>query len=170
VNIGEICNRDAATVCASATLNEAARLLSDSYGDAVVAIASLVQRPTAIGIITYRELLNALALGGDLQYLRVLDVLDCNPLILNEEEEIESAILKLRARRTKHAPAQDQEARYGARSPWTGCSAAATRAGFRRQPLGILLIGRFANRDSGLKGATLQMLSYMSLAIERRSL
>jgi CBS domain-containing protein len=104
VNIGEICNRDTATVCASATLDEAAELLSNSYADALVAIASPVQRPTAIGIITYRELLNALVVGSDLGDVHVLDVLDRNPLVLNEEEDIDGAILKLRSRGAKHAP------------------------------------------------------------------
>lgn len=103
MNVGEICNREAGTVCASATLNEAASLLSNSYADALVAVASAVQRPTAIGMITYRDLLNALETGRDLERVRVLDVLDRNPLVLNEEENIESAILKLRSRGAKHA-------------------------------------------------------------------
>jgi predicted transcriptional regulator len=103
LTIGAICNRDAVTVNADATLREAAQLLSNSYADAIVAIASPVQRPTAIGVITYRELLNALARGNDLEHVHVLDVLDRNPLVLHEEEDIEAAILKLRCRGAKHA-------------------------------------------------------------------
>jgi CBS domain-containing protein len=104
VNIGQICNHDVATVCASATLQEAARLLSNSYADAVVAIASPVQRPTVIGMITYRDLLNALLIGSALERVQVLDVLDRNPLVLHEQEDIEAAILQLRSRGAKHAP------------------------------------------------------------------
>ena len=104
VNIGEICNRDVSTVCATATLDEAAELLSNSYADALVAIASPVARPTAIGMITYRHLLNAVATGSDLKRVRVLDVLDRNPLVVSEDEDIEGAILKLRSRGAKHAP------------------------------------------------------------------
>lgn len=104
MNIGDICNRDPATVCASATLSEAARLLSDSYADAIVAIASPVQRPTAVGIITYEDLMNTLAFGSGLKQVRVLDVLDRNPLLLHEEDDIEAAVLKLRSRGAKHAP------------------------------------------------------------------
>jgi CBS domain-containing protein len=104
LTLGTICDRDPATVCASATLEEAAQLLSNSYMDAIVAIASPVQRPTAIGIITYRELMNSLTLGNDPERAHVLDVLDRNPLVLHEEEDIETAILKLRCRGAKHAP------------------------------------------------------------------
>ena len=104
MNVGEICNRDATTVCASATLRDAEELLANSYSDAVVAIASPVQRPTAIGIVTFREILNALERGADLKRLRVLDVLDRNPLVLHEQEDLEEAILKLRTRGAKHAP------------------------------------------------------------------
>jgi predicted transcriptional regulator len=104
VNVGEICNRDPTTVCASATLNEAAELLSNSYADALVAIASPVQRPTAVGMITYLDLLSALQMGGNLERMHVLDVLDKNPLVLNEDEDIDRAILKLGSRGAKHAP------------------------------------------------------------------
>jgi len=104
LTLGTICDRNPATVCASATLEEAARLLSNSYMDAIVAIASPVQRPTAVGIVTYRELLNSLTRGNDLERAHVLDVLDRNPLVLHEEEDIETAILKLRCRGAKHAP------------------------------------------------------------------
>jgi CBS domain-containing protein len=102
--LGAICDRAPATVCASATLEEAAGLLANSYMNALVAIASPVQRPTAIGIITYREILNSLALGNDPQRRRVLDVLDRNPLVLHEEDDLEVAILKLRCRGAQHAP------------------------------------------------------------------
>jgi len=99
-----ICDREPATVCASATLNEVAQLLSNYHRDAIVAIASPVQRPTAVGIVTYLEILHALASGSDLKHLRVIDVLSRNPLILHEEEDIETAILKLRRRGLNHAP------------------------------------------------------------------
>jgi CBS domain-containing protein len=103
VNVGEICNHDAATVCANDSLEEAAESLSNNYADAIVVIASPVQRPTAIGVITYREVVNALASGADLKRVRVIDVLERNPAVLHEEETIEDAVLKLRSRGTKHA-------------------------------------------------------------------
>jgi CBS domain-containing protein len=104
MKVGEICDFNATTVCANSTLAEAAQLLSNSYIEAIVAIAAPVPRPTAIGIITYREVLNALVLGDDLKSMHVLDVLDANPLVLHEEESLEDAIARLRARGAKHAP------------------------------------------------------------------
>ena len=104
MNVRQVCNREPATVCVHATLSEAAQLLANSYSDAVVAIASPAQRPTAIGVITYREIVNAIASGSVLERTRVLDVLDRNPLVIHEEEDIETAILKLRLRGAKHAP------------------------------------------------------------------
>jgi CBS domain-containing protein len=104
VKIGDICEVNVTTVCTSATLTEAAYLLHNSYMDAIVAIASPVPRPTVLGIITYGQLLDALGRGNDLKSVRVLDVLDAHPLVLSEEEEIEGAIARLRARGRKHAP------------------------------------------------------------------
>ena len=104
MKIGDVCEVNAATVCANATLVEAAQLLRNSYMDAIVAIASPVPRPTVIGIVTYGQLLDAFRRGEDLNILHVLDVLDANPLVLSEEEEIEGAIARLRARGAKHAP------------------------------------------------------------------
>lgn len=104
MKIGNVCEVNVTTVCASATLIEAAQLLRNSYMEAIVAIASPVPRPTVIGIVTYGQLLDALRRGGDLKSLHVLDILDANPLVLSEEEEIEDAISRLRTRGAKHAP------------------------------------------------------------------
>ncbi len=104
MNIGSICNTEAATICANATLSKAAQLLSTGYADAVVVIASAVPRPTAIGIVTYRDIHAVMSQTSDLDSVRILDVLDRNPLTLNEEEDIEGAMLKLRARGARYAP------------------------------------------------------------------
>ena len=104
MKIGDVCERNAATVCANATLTEAAQLLRNSYMDVIVAIASQVARPTVVGIVTYHQLLEALKRGDDPGRMRVLDILDANPLVLSEEEEIEDAIARLRTRGAKHAP------------------------------------------------------------------
>ena len=92
----------------NATLSEAAELLSNSRTDAIIAIASAVRRPTAIGIVTYRELLNALEHGTDLKRVNVAAVLDRNPLVLHEEEDIECSILKRRGRGAQDAPGTGQ--------------------------------------------------------------
>ena len=104
MNIGTICDTDATTIHASTNLSQAARLLSTGYADALVAVASSAQRPTAIGILTYGEILKILLRGDDLKSVRVLDVLDANPLVFDQEEDIEAGILKLRARGARYAP------------------------------------------------------------------
>jgi CBS domain-containing protein len=76
LTVGAICDRHPTTVCAHDTLGQAAHLLSNSYADAIVAIASAVQRPTVIGIITYRDVVNALLLGNDLDRVQVMEVLN----------------------------------------------------------------------------------------------
>lgn len=105
MNVGSICNEDVMTICADATLSDAAHLLCDNRIDAIVVVASPVRRPTAIGIITDRDILRAmLEHSTGLAGLRVLDVLSRRPVVLNEDEEIGSAMLKLRASGLRYAP------------------------------------------------------------------
>jgi CBS domain-containing protein len=105
MNVGAICRRDVATVTAGTRLADAARLLCDGRAEAIVAIASSVRQPTAIGVVTDRDILRAmLDLGGDLSGLNVVDILSRNPLVLNEDEEIQDAMAKLQARGIEYAP------------------------------------------------------------------
>jgi CBS domain-containing protein len=105
VNVGDICRRDVATVTAHTTLVDAARLLCDSRVEAVVAIASSASRPTAIGVVTDRDILRAmLERGSDLSGLNVVDILSRRPLVLNEDERIQEAMAKLQARGVEYAP------------------------------------------------------------------
>lgn len=104
LTVGAICDRYPATICATGSLGQAAQLLANSPADAIVAIASAVTRPTVIGMITYRELMNALVLGNGLDGMHVIDVLNRNPLVLQEDETIDVAIVKLRCCGAKHAP------------------------------------------------------------------
>ncbi len=104
MHIGTICDTDATTVSVNTALSDAARLLSTGYADALVVIASPARRPTAIGMLTYREIQKALMRGDDLESVRVLDVLDADPLTLHAEEDIEAAIMKLRSRGARYAP------------------------------------------------------------------
>jgi CBS domain-containing protein len=109
MKVGKICDHDVVTVCADATLHEAARLLCENEVDAIVTIASPVPHPTAIGIITHRDILTAmLERGEDLLHLRVLDVLSRHPVVINEDEESETALLRMRSRHTRYAPVVGQ--------------------------------------------------------------
>jgi len=104
MNVKEICNQDATTACAGISLSELAALLGARCCDAAVIVASPVVRPTALGIVTYREILEALLRGADLARTRVVDVLDRNPLLLHEAEELPEAIRRLQQRAARHAP------------------------------------------------------------------
>jgi CBS domain-containing protein len=105
MNVGAICRRNVTTVTACTKLADAARLLCDGRAEAIVAIASSVSQPTAIGVVTDRDILRAmLDLGGDLSGLNVVDILSRNPLVLNQDEEIQDAMAKLQARGIEYAP------------------------------------------------------------------
>jgi CBS domain-containing protein len=94
-----------ATVTAHTTLVDAARLLCDSRVGAIVAIASCVSRPTAIGVVTDRDILRAmLDRSGDLDGLNVVDILSRQPLVLNEDETIQGAMAKLQSWGVEYAP------------------------------------------------------------------
>ena len=105
MNVGEICRREVTTVTAHMALADAARLLCDSGVEAVVAIAASVSRPTAIGVVTDRDILRAmLDRGGNLSGLNVVDILSRQPLVLNEDERIQDAMAKLQSRGVEYAP------------------------------------------------------------------
>lgn len=105
MNVGDICRRDVATVTANATLLDAARLLCDSGAEAIVAIASSASRPTAIGVVTDRDILRALLdRDGDLSGLNVVDILSRRPLMLSEDDRIQDAMAKLQSRGVEYAP------------------------------------------------------------------
>jgi CBS domain-containing protein len=105
MNVGDVCKRDVTTVTARTTLADAARLLCDGRAEAIVAIASSVSQPTAIGVLTARDILRAmLDRGGDLCGLNVVDILSRHPLVLNQDEQVQDAIAKLQARGIQYAP------------------------------------------------------------------
>ena len=105
MKLGDICRRDVPTVTAHARLLDAARLLCDSGVEVIVAIASSASRPTAIGVVTDRDILRAiLERGGDLSGLHVVDILSRQPLVLSEDERIQNAMAKLQSGRVEYAP------------------------------------------------------------------
>jgi CBS domain-containing protein len=109
MNVGDICRRDVATVTANATLVDAARLLCDSGAEAIVAIASSASRPTAIGVVTDRDILRAMVdRDGDLSGLNVVDILSRRPLVLSEDDRIQDAMAQLQSRGVEYAPVVGQ--------------------------------------------------------------
>lgn len=104
VNVGQVCTERAVTICVNAPLTEAKQLLCERSVDAIVVVASPVNRPTALGIITQRDIARAeLMRAADISRLRISDVLSRNPLVFNQDQTIQSAIRHLRARNIHHA-------------------------------------------------------------------
>lgn len=126
MKIGAICNQKVVTVCAAATLAEAGRSLAEHQVEALVVIASAVQRPTAIGIVTDRDIVRAaIEHPGDFTDLRVLDILSRTPLVLSQEEEAETALRRMDAAQVQFAPV------VGAGGTLRGAVSARQLLGFR---------------------------------------
>jgi len=105
MNVGEVCEENVVTVCAVDKLEDAALALTANRVDAVVVIAAAVTRPTAIGIISDRDILRvALEHPEGFLKLRVIDILPRSPVMLNQDEDIDSAIRKLAAGGVRFAP------------------------------------------------------------------
>jgi CBS domain-containing protein len=104
VNVGEVCGQRAITICMAATLLDAKQLMRERQVDALVVIASQVDRPTALGIITRRDVEHAELVAPDISWLPIADTLSRAPLVIDKDETIESAIRHLRARNTQYAP------------------------------------------------------------------
>ena len=104
MNVGQICTRQAVTICADAALSEAKRLMCENHVEAIVVIASAVERPTALGIFTDGDIARVeLERPADVAQLPVSIVLSRNPLVFYQDDTLESAIQRLRVRRLRHA-------------------------------------------------------------------
>jgi len=105
MKVGDICTRNPATVSTSATLSEVARLMRDRHIGAVIVTKAPLDRPVATGIITDRDIACAqLDRRSDLGSLGAAEVMTRNPLEINEEDSLDKAIEKLRARGVRRAP------------------------------------------------------------------
>src|SRR5690349_21698678 len=84
VNVGQVCSQRAVTICANAPLTEAKQVMRERGVDVVVVIASPVARPTALGIITHKDVARAdMMRAANISRLRVSDVLPRDPLVFD---------------------------------------------------------------------------------------
>jgi CBS domain-containing protein len=105
MKVGDLCNRVAVTVSASAPVSEAARLMSEHRIGAVVVTATPADGPVAIGMLTDRDIVCAqLDRAADLSQLRIGDIMTGEPLVLNQDAPVEEAIHRLRERHVRRAP------------------------------------------------------------------
>ncbi len=110
MNLGEMCTRGVVSVSESASLREVATLMSERYVGSVVVVTQSGSQPTAVGIITDRDIVRAqLDHVADLSRLRVADVMTVAPLILRSDEAVEDAIDSMRARGVRRAPVVNRQ-------------------------------------------------------------
>jgi CBS domain-containing protein len=105
MDVGDICRRRAVCVPSSATLAEAAMLMSAEHVGAIVVTASGVVHPHVVGIVTDRDIVRTqLEKAADLSRLSAGEAMTGKPLVFEEHEPIDGAIAHLRARGVRRAP------------------------------------------------------------------
>jgi CBS domain-containing protein len=105
MNVGELCSRDAVTASANAPLMEVARLMRDQHVGVVVVTKTPIDEPVAAGIISDRDMVRALLKHPQgLTAVRAEDVMTHDPLVLSEEDSVDEAIRRMRARGVRRAP------------------------------------------------------------------
>jgi CBS domain-containing protein len=108
MKIAKVCTKGAITVSPSAALSEAAQTMCASNVGTVVVTASHADRLVVVGIITDRDIVRAqLHRTSDLSRLAVSEVMTPDPLVLSEQESIETAINQMLARGVRRAPVID---------------------------------------------------------------
>lgn len=105
MNIGELCSRDLVNVTADTPLVEVVKLMRDEHVGIVVVTKAPADEPVAAGVITDRDIARAwVDRSGDLAGLQAAKVMTRDPLVLSEEESVETAIQRLRDRGVRRAP------------------------------------------------------------------
>jgi CBS domain-containing protein len=105
MKVVDLCQRTAVSVSAAAPVIEAARLMCTQGVGAVIVTASPADSLIAVGVLTDRDIVCAQLAGArDLGELRVADVMTADPLLLSEEDPIDEAIRRMRARGVRRAP------------------------------------------------------------------
>ncbi len=105
MNIGALCNRDLVSVAASTPLYEVARLMCERHVGAVVVTKSPLDQPVPVGVITDRDITRAqLDCRLELSGMCSEEVMTPDPLVLCEDEGVEEALGRMRARGVRRAP------------------------------------------------------------------
>lgn len=105
MNIGELCSRDLVAVAPTTPLSEVARLMCERHVGAVVVSESPLDQPVAIGVITDRDITRAqLRRASDLSQIFSDQVMSRDPLVLCEDDAVEEALGRMRARGVRRAP------------------------------------------------------------------
>lgn len=105
MQIGELCSRDLVAVAPTTPLSEVARLMCERHVGAVVVVKSPLDRPVAIGMITDRDITRAqLVRACELSQILSDQVMSRDPLVLCEDDPVEEALERMRARDVRRTP------------------------------------------------------------------
>jgi CBS domain-containing protein len=109
MDIGEICSRRPVTASASAPLSEVAQLMYENRVGTVVLTMAPADRPTAVGIITDRDVVCAqIEHGADLSRLPASRQMTADPLTFCEDVRLEDALGAMRRRGVRRAIVVDK--------------------------------------------------------------
>jgi len=105
MKVGDLCRRQVVSVSAAAPLSAAAQLMCEQRVGAVIVTAAPAEGPIAVGVLTDRDIVRA-QLGGTaaLSEIRIADVMTREPLVLTEDEPLDEAVRRMRARGVRRAP------------------------------------------------------------------
>jgi CBS domain-containing protein len=105
MNIGELCSRDLVCAPAETSIEDVARLMRREHVGIVVITKAPAEEPVAAGVVTDRDIAFALLdRSGDIRRVRADQVMNRDPLVLCEDDAVESAIGRLRKRGVRRAP------------------------------------------------------------------
>jgi CBS domain-containing protein len=109
MNVGDICSRRPVTASAGVPLSEVARLMYEHHVGAVVLTLAPADRPTAVGIITDRDVVCAqIEHSSDLGRLPASGQMTPDPLSFREDTRVEDALARMRARGVRRAVVTDE--------------------------------------------------------------
>jgi CBS domain-containing protein len=105
MKIGGMCSHDLVSATADTPLLQVARLMRDEHVGIVVITESPADEAVAAGVITDRDVaLTVLERAGEVAELRAGDVMRRDPLVLCEDDSLDTAIHRLLERGVRRAP------------------------------------------------------------------
>lgn len=103
--VGQIAIQGAITASPATPLVEVARLMLEGNVGAVVITQSPLDKPVVVGIVTDRDIVRTqFHHAAPLSSLHAQDAMTPDPLVLNEDQSLASAIGSLQARGIRRAP------------------------------------------------------------------
>ncbi len=105
MTVGKLCSRRVVSVPGNAPLSDVVRLMQQEHVGAVIVTEAPAEQAVVVGIITDRDIVQAqLAHVADFSQLSTADTMSRDPLVLNEHDDIEEALRRMRERGVRRAP------------------------------------------------------------------